>query len=249
MNKIFLLLLFCSSCSGLQAQVDTLYTIPSNWIHTSLKAGTAQYLVFIKLKHKPKQSKTFLWERTTSMKQVSENKQIELVQHWYGGDSTDYRYLYSRVDGSNFLPIYHKTISQRTGVEAYDFYRDKLKGSDSVVNNKKATFELITPQALNWELDLETFGMLDLKEGKRFAINFYHPGGRTTPQLYEYKVTGSEKVITVDGRSIDCWKLRIDYSPKSYAVYWIGKKSKEVIKMAEDFGMGTRYKIRLATQM
>jgi hypothetical protein len=249
MTKFILTLSLTLYFSTLKAQVDTIYAIPKKLIDASLKQGTSQYLVFIKFKQMPKQSKTFVWDRKVSVKQVNGKDHIEVVQHWYGADSTDYRYVYSLVDKENYLPTYHKTISQRTGIEAFDFYYNKIKGSDSVANNKKAAFELITQKPLNWELDLETFTLLDLKEGKRFAINFYHPGGRSNPQFYEYKVTGSEKVNTIDGKQIDCWKLRIDYNAKSYAVFYISKKNREVIKMEEDFGMGARYKVKLATNM
>lgn len=249
MTKFILTLSLTLYLSTLKAQVDTIYSMPKKLIEASLKQGTTQYLVFIKFKQMPKQSKTFVWDRKVSVKQINGKELIEVVQHWYGADSTDYRYVYSLVNKESYLPIYHKTSSQRTGIEAFDFYDDKIKGSDSVANNKKAAFELITQKPLNWELDLETFPLLDLKEGKSFMINFYHPGGRTNPKFYEYKVTGSEKVSTVDGKQIDCWKLRIDYNPKSYAIFFISKKNREIIKMEEDFGMGTRYKVRLATNM
>lgn len=249
MTKYILTLSLTLVLSTLKAQVDTVYSIPQKLVNASLKEGTTQYLVFIKFKQKPKQSKTFVWERKIAVKKIGDKDLVEVVQHWYGADSTDYRYVYSLVNKQNYLPLYHKTSSQRLGIEAFDFYDNKIKGSDSVANNKKASFELVTRNPLNWELDLETFSLLDLKEGKRFAINFYHPGGRTNPQFYEYKVIGSEKLNTLDGKQIDCWKLRIDYSPKSYAIFFISKKHKEVIKMEEDFGMGIRYKVKLATTM
>lgn len=223
------------------AQVDTLRAIPEKWITQSLRPETAQYLVFFQNKKKPKQAGAFIWSRQLRVK----NNTIEVEQKWYSSDSTDYRYVYSTVDRKTFLPIYHKTIMQRTGIEAFDFTEQKIKGSDSVAKNSKATFELATAKPLNWELDLETFSLLDLKPGKRYAIKFYHPGGRTKPAFYEYKVTGDEKVRTYEDKVVDCWKLRIDYSDKYYAIFYISKKSKEVIKMEEDYGSGVRYKVKL----
>lgn len=224
-----------------QAQVDTLRAIPEKWITQSLRSETAQYLVFFQNKKKPKQAGVFIWSRQIKV----QNNMIEVEQKWYSSDSTGYRYVYSIVDRKTFLPIYHKTIMQRSGIEAFDFSDKKIKGSDSIANNSKATFELASAKPLNWELDLETFSLLDLKPGKRFAINFYHPGGRTGPAFYEYKVTGDEKVRTYEDKVVDCWKLRIDYSDKYYAIFYISKKSKEVIKMEEDFGAGVRYKVKL----
>ncbi|MBI3219270.1 MAG: hypothetical protein HYZ44_07140 [Bacteroidetes bacterium] len=238
--RINLILLFTVSLEA-YAQVDTLRSIPEKWITQSLRQETAQYLVFFQNKKKPKQAGTFIWSRQLKVK----NNTIEVEQKWYSSDSTSYRYVYSLVDRKTFLPIYHKTIMQRSGIEAFDFTEQKIKGSDSVANNTKATFELAASKTLNWELDLETFSLLDLKPGKRFAINFYHPGGRTGPAFYEYKVTGDEKVHTYEDKVVDCWKLRIDYSDKYYAIFYISKKSKEVIKMEEDFGAGVRYKVKL----
>jgi hypothetical protein len=224
-----------------QAQVDTLRSIPEKWIAQSLRPETAQYLVFFQNKKKPKQAGVYIWSRQLRFKKNA----IEVEQKWYSSDSTGYRYVYSLVDRKTFLPIYHKTIMQRSGTEAFDFGDLKIEGSDSVANNTKSTFELATTKPLNWELDMETFSLLDLKPGKRFAINFYHPGGRTEPKFYEYKVTGDEKVGTYEDKGIDCWKLRIDYNEKAYAIFYISKKSREVIKMEEDFGAGVRYKVKL----
>ncbi len=224
-----------------QSQVDTLRAIPEKWITQSLRQETAQYLVFFQNKKKPKQAGAYIWSRQLRVK----NSTIEVEQKWYSSDTAGYRYVYSLVDRKTFLPIYHKTIMQRSGTEAFDFGDKKIKGSDSVGNNAKASFELATTKPLNWELDMETFSLLDLKAGKRYAINFYHPGGRTEPKFYEYKVTGDEKVRTYEDKVIDCWKLRIDYNEKSYAIFYISKKSKEVIKMEEDFGAGVRFKVKL----
>jgi hypothetical protein len=132
-------------------------------------------------------------------------------------------------------------------VEAYDFYADKIKGSDSVANNTKKDFELaLTHPLLNWELDLEIFPLLDLKAGKSFAISFYHPGGKTEPKLYQYKVVGEENLSVIEGGTVPCWKLRIDYDAKSYAIFYISKKGREVLRMDEDFGGGVRYKVKLS---
>lgn len=239
-------LIVCLLVSGKAvAQVDTLRAIPEKWITESLRPETAQYLVFFQNKKKPKQAGTYIWSRQVRVK----NNTIEVEQKWYSSDSAGYRYVYSLVDRKTFLPIYHKTIMQRSGTEAFDFGDQKIEGSDSVTNNAKATFELTTAKPLNWELDMETFSLLDLKPGKRYAINFYHPGGRTGPAFYEYKVTSDEKVRTYEDKVIDCWKLRIDYNEKSYAIFYISKKSKEVIKMEEDFGAGVRYKVKLPSSI
>ena len=150
------------------------------------------------------------------------------------------------MNATDFAPIYHYTKMTR-GIEAFDFHSDKLIGSDSITNNSKKDFNLALKKPfLNWELDMETFPLLDLKEGKRFAINFYHPGGKGEPKLYEYKVVGSEVLKTIESGNVDCWKLRIDYDEKTWAIFYISKKGREMLKMEEDFGTGVRYKVKLS---
>jgi hypothetical protein len=105
----------------------------------------------------------------------------------------------------------------------------------------------ITEPSFNWELDLETFPLLPLKEGKTFVINFYHPGSKGGPAWYNYSVTGSEKITTVNGQGIDCFKLYTEYANnRGNSTWWLSKKTHEVLKMEEHFGPVTRYKLRLA---
>jgi hypothetical protein len=171
---------------------------------------------------------------------------IEIDQKWYASDTTRVRNVHSVISANDFSPVYHHTKMNKS-VEAYDFYADKIKGSDSVANNTKKDFELaLTHPLLNWELDLEIFPLLDLKAGKSFAISFYHPGGKTEPKLYQYKVVGEENLSVIEGGTVPCWKLRIDYDAKSYAIFYISKKGREVLRMDEDFGGGVRYKVKLS---
>ncbi len=143
---------------------------------------------------------------------------------------------------------------RQAGVEAFDFYPDKIVGSDTVTNNTKKGFSLkLGKPTLNWELDIETFGLLPLANNKTFAINFYHPGSKSAePAAYQYKVIGEETLKGIDGSTIPCWKIKIDYSrfaPDSWAVFYIGKKSKEMVKMEEQFGAGVRYKVKLPSSI
>jgi hypothetical protein len=63
-------------------------------------------------------------------------------------------------------------------------------------------------------------------------------------------VVGSEKIQAVGGQEIDCWKVRIDFPQfKSHTFFWIGKKTREMIKVADYFPNGLRYKVKLAGPM
>ncbi len=241
MQRFIMSSLLVFAAAATYSQVDTICSIPQRWIQENLRERTSQYLVFFQVKEKPKQAGVFIWSRQLRVQEST----IEVEQKWYSSDSASYRYLLSKVDRKSFLPVYHKTISPRTGTEAYNFTSTKIMGADSVKNNTKTTFELDAKQPLNWELDLETISLLNLKAGKRFAIFFYHPGARNSPAFYEYKVTGSEVITSFEGIKIDCWKLRIEYSPQYYSIFYISKKGREIIKMEEDFGKGVRYKVLL----
>jgi hypothetical protein len=244
MKQLFTWVILFYSFSSI-AQVDTIYSIDARLIKKYLKPSSNQYMVFIQRKADPQQTFTFLWNREVKYLTRNGRELIEINQKWYGSDTTRNRYVYSLVCADNFLPVYHYSKMTK-GTEAYNFYPTRIYGADSVRNNSKSGFDLtLVKPALNWELDLEIFPLLDLKPGKRFAVNFYHPGSPTEPKLYEYRVEGEDVVKTVEG-PVQCWKLRIDYSASSYAVFYISKKGREVLRMDEDFGSGTRYKIKLS---
>lgn len=240
---ITLCLVFVSSL--VSAQVDTIYHLDSKLVKKYLKPSSNQYLVFIQRKGDPRQTYTMVWSRDVKFVNRNGNELIEISQKWYASDTARNRVVYSLLN-PDFSPVYHYTNFNKA-VEAFDFYAGNIKGSDSVANNTKKDFdlELKTP-TLNWELDLETFPLLDLKAGKRFAISFYHPGGKTEPKIYEYKVIGEESLRVIEGGSVPCWKLRIDYDAKSHAIFYISKKGREVLRMDEDFGGGVRYKVKLS---
>jgi len=230
----------------LNAQVDTIYQLDSKLIKKHLKPSSNQYLVFIQRKGDPRQTYTYIWSRDVKFANKNGKELIEIDQKWYASDTARVRYVYSVMNANDFSPVYHYTKMGKS-IEAYDFYPDKINGSDSVENNAKKDFELaLKKPMLNWELDLETFPLLDLKPGRRFAINFYHPGGKTEPKLYEYKVIGEENITVLSGGTVACWKLRIDYDAKSFAIFYISKKGREVLRMDEDFGGGVRYKVKLS---
>jgi hypothetical protein len=243
--RILVLALVCLPWIA-HAQVDTIYHLNGKLIKQYLKPSANQYLVFIQRKGDPRMAFTFVWSRDVRFVNRGGKDLIEIDQKWYGSDTTRLRKVYSLMNANNFSPVYHKTVLNRS-VEAFDFYSDKIVGSDSVANNTKKDFNLSLEQpTLNWELDMETFPLLNLKAGKRFAISFYHPGGKTPPKVYEYKVIGEENVQVINGATVPCWKLRIDYDAKSWAIFYISKKEREVLKMEEDFGGGIRYKVKLS---
>ena len=245
MKYTYLLVFFSFSLCNTNAQVDTIYHLNRNQIKKYLKPSSNQYLVFIQSKSNPQKTTTWIWSRQIKFTKKNNLDLIEIEQKWYASDTTRNRYLYSQVRANDFTPVYHYTKMTK-GTDAFDFYSDKIIGSDSIANNSKKDFNLkLTQPLLNWELDMETFPLLSLKNGKRFLISFYHPSG-PGPKLYEYKVIGEEIVKTIDGGAVPCWKLYHQFNEKSWSIFYISKKGREMLKMEEDFGTGTRYKVKLS---
>jgi len=247
MKKITLLLvLCCTAFTAAFAQQDTV-RVTSKHINTKqLKQGTRQYLVTISNPKNPKVLSQSLWNRDIRFEQVQGKERMVIRQNWIGTDTLSNRTIESVME-KDFSPVYHTSTSAR-GVAAFNFYPDKITAADTAKTNpwRKFVMPLAQP-TYNWELDMEFFESLPLKSNTVFLINFYHPGSPTVPQNYAYKVTGSEKLPTINNQTIDCWMLRIDYSPENYGIFWVTKKTHEVLKMEEKFNGITRYKVKLGT--
>jgi hypothetical protein len=88
------------------------------------------------------------------------------------------------------------------------------------------------------------FPLLPYKEGAVFKINFYDPGFEAPKNRY-YSVIGSAMLTGYDKQPIECWLLSHGSLPSSYQVFWISKKTFEVLKLEEEYGGKFRYKIKL----
>jgi hypothetical protein len=98
---------------------------------------------------------------------------------------------------------------------------------------------------LNWHLDMEVFPTLPYKSGVTFIIPFYDPGTGTPFEKVAYTVTGSAELIGYNDQKIDCWLL-VHESKGNKEVFWISKKTKEVLKLEQEInGTLYRYKIKL----
>lgn len=227
-------------------RTDTLDVNHPALIMKNLKSGMKHYIVY-GVDAKGKTASPWIWRRDVQPAQRNGEAVLILEQQWNGPDTSAYRELYSIVSAKDFRPIYHYAKSSR-GTDAFNFSKGNIKGADTVANNTQKNLSVDTKVLpYNWELDLEVFQTLPYAKDKQFAINFYHPGGRSAPQYYLYKVIGDEEIDGANDQKIDCWKLKIDYRENSWAIFWISKKSKEVIKMHENYNGYQRYKVLLST--
>lgn len=247
-NAVFLLAIILTTSLQAQQTTDTIHAGDGKLKLEYLPTGTQRYLVYIKTKEGQKRS-IWLWERTTTKEKWENTDAIVVRQQWTTSDTGfNRRQLMSVTDPTTFTPRYHSSENPKTGGQSFNLYSQEFITVDPVANaarNKNNLYPLVT--TFNWELDLETFPLLPLQEGKTFVINFYHPGSPTMPSWYSYTVTGSEKIPTVNGETVDCFKLYIDYGAnRGNSTWWLSKKTHEVLKMEEHFGAITRYKIKLA---
>ncbi|MCC3160462.1 hypothetical protein LJ737_24710 [Hymenobacter sp. 15J16-1T3B] len=228
-----------------QSAPDTIRTFLAKQLR-KLRPGMRQYLVFMQRGNRPQANNSALWLRHVAID--ANRREVVISQQWFSGDSTTNRQLLSRNRLDNFRPVYHRTSSRRAGVAAFNFLGDNIVGTDSVAGNRQAALVVPTPApTLNWELDLETFELLDYAPGKKFVLNFYHPGGPVLPKWYTYEVVGKETIPLIGAATAECWKLRINYDAQNYAVFWIATKTNEVLKMEEEYNGVRRYKVKLAT--
>ena len=245
--RIILFLAFIAVSYSLAAQnkVDTIRGGQFNLKY--LPAGTQQYLVYL-TKDGVKKN-IWLWERTTTREQWQGQNAVLIRQQWTTSD-TGYnsRRLLSVVSAAGFTPVYHTATNPKTGTEAFNFHPAEIVTADTVAGVTRKDFRMaITEPSFNWELDLETFSLLPLKEGKTFAINFYHPGSQSGPAWYNYTVTGIEKIKTHTGKTTDCYKLYTAYSNnRGNCTWWLDKQTHEVLKVEEHFGPITRHKLKMA---
>ena len=222
-----------------------LFDLKGGLITRNLRPGVRQYLVTYQDPTKDRSLGFWYWVRETTAGQRDGKPVLVINQSWYGSDTNAFRTVYSVNDASTFAPLHHREFV-RGKMRAYDWRNDGIKGADSVADNAQKGFSLAFADAnFNWNLDIETFEMLPLAEGKSFLINFYD-AGLDPPQYVRYTVKGSEKVVAAGGGVADCWVLTTEgKDPKGNVyteAYWISKKEHEFLKEVDHYNGGIRYK-------
>jgi len=218
---------------------DTIRPGKGHLLTETLKPGLRQYLVYFQNPQRNDRLGFWFWLRDIAIETKGGVKYFSITQHWYGGDSTSYRKVHSLNRVADFAPVYHSETA-RGRTRSYNWTEKDIKSAD--------TFYLsFNEPNLNWNLDIETFEMLPLGEGKSFWINFYD-AGLEPPKYVLYKVTGSEELALMNGEKVDCWKLFTEgSSPRGpYSeTYWISKKEHEFLKEEDAFSGIYRYKIKM----
>jgi hypothetical protein len=241
------LLIAAVSRGQMSIKADTIRPGNGQLITTALKPGLKQYLVYFQYPQRSDRLGFWYWLRDISIVTKDGVRYFAITQHWFGSDSTAYRKVYSLNAAADFAPAFHRETARGTTV-AYNWTGHDIKGADSVTDNARKGFYLAFGEPnLNWNLDIETFEMLPLGEGRQFWINFYD-AGLEPPKYVLYKVTGSEELVLMGGEKVDCWKLYTEgSSPRGpYSeTYWISKQGHEFLKEEDSFSGIYRYKVKM----
>lgn len=255
MYRLFLFMLlsvaFCSTVSAQKA--DTLYIKPQHINTKVLIPGTHRWLVYFKMGADSPRVLFNIWSRTIDKIKYNGKEALQVTQAWEDKD-TIFHTTQSISDAKDFRSLFHESWWRQRGSTKFNFETSEswINGKVIPVNDtasrtkriRQAFDTALTQYTLNWHLDLEVFPQLPYRNNITFMINYYDPGSQY-PKWVPYTVTGSGKLNGFDGQEIDCWLLE-HQEPNNKEVFWISKKTKEVLKLEQQFGSRYRYKIKLS---
>lgn len=260
--------LFVTSVSAKEQSSDTVYITSKSITTKILREGTHRYLVYFKMGNNATRTQTQFWTRTIKKTEFNGIPVIEISQEWEDKD-TIIHVVKSISDVKTMQPLYHKSWwkiqtsraanGKTINVTIVDFLSKTVEHNGKLLTDSdtdKQTLMIwsgykssMDKYHLNWHLDLETFPLLPYRQGVTFVIPFYDPGTASGFQKVSYTVTGSETIMGYDDQKIDCWILAHE-SKGNKEVFWISKKTKEVLKLEQKMNGGmSRYKIKLGFSM
>jgi len=254
-NTLCLLVSLFSLAAGAQ-KTDTVVIQPKD-IHTNvLIPGMHRWLVYFKMGKDSSRSRFFIWSRRIDRISYRGKDAISVTQEWENNDTIMHT-VYTVCDSKDFAPLYQKAWTKQSGSSEFDFLDKtmKLNGrtitaadtARAVTISYKAFQSALQQYVLDWHLDLEVFPLLPFRNHTTYAINYYDPGFGAPKRVY-YTVTGSAVIKGYDGQDIDCWLLEhTDQGRMSNKeVFYISKKTREVLKLEQEFAGRYRYKIKMA---
>lgn len=251
----FLMLVSVFMCfnSVAQSKTDTIL-IDAGKVNTKvLKPSVNRYLVYFKMGKDSARSRAQFWTRNIAYADYQGKEAIIITQEWEDRDTIVHKVI-SVCDKRTFAPLYHQSWWKQSGTGEFDFMNRSaslngisLTDADTARNRKgpwEAFKKAMDQYVLNWHLDLEVFPILPYKEEKTFLIPFYDPGF-PAPTNEAYTVTGTGILTGYNDQQIECWLLTHE-SRGFKEIFWISKKTKEVLKLEQEIGKDKwRYKIKL----
>ena len=251
---IFALLLTAAAGSGYAQKSDTVKISAANVNTAVLKPGINRYLVYFKNGRDSSRINYQFWTREVAFVDYNSQQAISVKQEWEDNAGLVHK-VYSVSDRKTFKPLYHEIWWKNRGAASFSFsdqkaiFMDKPLTEADTAKRSKLIYggfkqALTQDYLLNWHTDLEVFPILPYKANTTFLVNFYDPGTASAPQEVAYTVTGSGQLEGYNNQKIDCWLLSHS-SPGNKEVFWISKKTREVLKLEQEFNGKFRYKIKL----
>lgn len=253
MKKLILLFVTLAILHNVHAQKDTLVITGKDVNTNVLRPGTHRWLVYFQNGKDSGRTSYSFWDRTISFEQYEGKDVIAIRQRWQSNDTVTHT-VYSVSDRKTFQPYYQESWWKGRGTTTVDMlkktvnFQGKLLSDEDTARTAKRIWDAFKTSAdqytLNWHLDLETFPILPYKEGRTFGINFYELASSPAALQY-YTVTGSAKLKGYDDTQIDCWTL-VHTSKNNKETFFISKKTKEVLKLEQEFNGRYRFKVKLS---
>jgi hypothetical protein len=253
-STMFLTAIFLCTCKVNAQKNDTLHITATNINTKVLREGTHRYLVYFKMKKDAPRTQTQFWTRTIERTTQNEKPIIIVTQEWEDKDSIMHT-VKSVCNGITMKPITHDFWWKQRGNTSVNFENKTVQvngialSDNDTTKQKKAVWSAFKSVGdnyfLNWHLDMEVFPILPYKSGVTFIIPFYDPGTGAHFEKVAYTVTGSAELFGYNNQKIDCWLL-VHESKGNKEVFWISKKTKEVLKLEQEInGTMYRYKVKL----
>lgn len=228
------------------AQIDTINPTNARLQLAVWRDTSASYAVYFTDSAGRRTSSADIWDRQVRRIRANGQTHYEFNWQWYRRD-TVIAQVRSTGAWPSLDPLTHQATYAGRGQRHYVFSDNVVRIADSARHTRQdSLFSVrLQPVAFAFPMDLELLPMLPIRRiGQQFAVAFYEPGSPSSA-YYPVQVTGRERLALPGRAKIDCWLVRIDYQPGSYATFWISERSRQVIKMREYARGRYRYKVLL----
>lgn len=200
-----------------------------------LKPGTHHYLRFLRVPSSGASQPIDIWTREVRFDRQGGKERLHIIKRWDGVlPAPSVRTFDSWFEAVTFRPLSHERILDKDGkrtVEGFLFAPDKITGMPDLADNTQKDLSVPSSEpTYNFETDIELLQALPLAEGYEARINFYHPGGKSAPQRYGFRVTGSASIAGPAG-PVDCWIVKTDYNqPGNESTFWFAKGTQLMVR-------------------
>ena len=242
------LLLFTLDSAG--QKIDTVLIRKQNLELRRLRTGDSTYIIYFKKTAEGPAERMTLVKINVAPAVINGKKAFAITQQWDAGDAVAHT-SYTLHDAEDFSTLRHEVWWRRNGFSAkFDFMTKQVAIEGAIDESIKSRIikdfnDSFESYNLCWHSDLTIFPLFPYESGRTFKVNFYDPGASKAGEEV-YVVTGGELLTGSSGEEIDCWVMeRRDPSGNGYQRFWISKKTREVLKEADQFPTGFRYKMKI----